>query len=75
MSAIFDKGIRITNNKDESAKRITVQSLTGELGYQDSILFDKMSTGLISGGQITINADNTKYDISPLVGLITGFCG
>jgi len=73
MSAIFDKGITITNNEDTTAERITVQSSDGTMGYQNSIFFDKMSTGLISGGHITINTDNTKYDISPLVGLITNF--
>jgi len=73
MSAIFDKGITITNNEDTTAERITVQSSDGTMGYQNSIFFDKISTGLISGGHITINTDNTKYDISSLVGLIANF--
>jgi len=73
MSAIFDKGIKITNSESNDAIKVNVQSEDGTIGYQNSIVFDKVSTGLISGGLITINSDNTKYDISPLVGLITNF--
>lgn len=73
MSAIFDKGIKITNSEDATAQKVTVQSTDGTLAYQSNLTFEKLSTGLLTGGIITINADTTKYNVSATTGLVSNF--
>jgi hypothetical protein len=78
--AEFEKILLTENPKKANATRVMVQdSLTGELGWVVKNTLNQadrkglLSTGLIKNGTISINVDNTKYNVSAGVGVVSNF--
>ena len=53
-----------------SLEMVIIDSTTGELGSQIVSPTDQMSTGLISGGEMTVDIDTTEFSISDGRGFI-----
>lgn len=75
--AEYEKIAITANTQDNSALKVNVQSSSNEINWKYIKDFQKekeyLSTGLIKSGVISINSDNTKYNISAGIGIITNF--
>lgn len=72
------ENIQITNNvQDLTADKVNVQSANGVLNWQLISDFQNnkpyFSTGLLKNGLLTINADNTKFNLSAGIGVYSDF--
>lgn len=75
--AEYEKIAITANTQDNSALKVNVQSSSNEINWKYIKDFQKekeyLSTGLIKSGVISINVDNTKYNVSAGIGIITNF--
>lgn len=75
--AEYEKIAITANTQDNSALKVSVQSSSNEINWKYIKDFQKekeyLSTGLIKSGVISINGDNTKYNVSAGIGIITNF--
>ena len=75
--AEYEKIAITANTQDNSALKVNVQSSSNEINWKYIKDFQKekeyLSTGLIKSGVISINSDNTKYNVSAGIGIITNF--
>lgn len=75
--AEYEKIAITANTQDNSALKVNVQSSSNEINWKYIKDFQKekeyLSTGLIKSGVISINGDNTKYNVSAGIGIITNF--
>ena len=75
--AEYEKISLTQNVQDNSALKVNVQSSSNEINWKYIKDFQKekeyLSTGLIKSGVISINGDNTKYNISAGIGIVTNF--
>ena len=73
----FPYGINLTNSPDYSAGKVIVKSDNNNLSYQllSQFMLEKgyMSTGLLQSGELSVNADPTKFDISASVCVFTDY--
>ncbi len=67
-TSCFIKGIH--NVTPSGASETVIIDSSGELGSQAGLGSSPDSTGVLSGGLLTINADTTKFDISDGNGLV-----
>lgn len=75
--AEYEKIALTANSQDNSALKVNVQSSSNEINWKYIKDFQKekeyLSTGLIKSGVISINGDNTKYNVSAGIGIISNF--
>ena len=75
--AEYEKISITANTQDNSALKVNVQSSSNEINWKYIKDFQKekeyLSTGLIKSGVISINGDNTKYNVTAGIGIITNF--